>query len=213
MLGGMRRGVVGRAALTVVIAATAVACRRRMDVEYVSHARPAPPQHAAVLLQVFDRRPPGRGGDDPARAGLVRGQWGQPKGLRIASDAVPRNVWAATADALARAGIGASGGPNRLYASVLDFWEDAFTSEGSHIVVLYRLVDPADRELWRGSVSSGTGEPGDPSVAVAPETQLGPVDSDLNVFTYALAELAARATAAFASPAFQQATAPSAPPP
>jgi hypothetical protein len=204
----------GRAARAVVIAAAAasagVGCHRhRMDVEYVSSAPavPIPNQHAAVLLQVVDRRPPNRGGVYPDRVGMVSGKWGIPTGVRVAPDAVPRNVRAATAEALARAGIGAEGGPNRLYATVLDFWEDGFTSGGSHVVVLYQLVDATNRERWALIVRSGTGEPGDPSLPAAPEIGGGYVEPGMNMFTYALYELAVRASAAFATPAFQQAAA------
>jgi hypothetical protein len=209
MLRKMRRGVVGHSALAVVIVATVASCHhRRTDVEYVTPAPTPPPRpHGAVTLQVYVRRPQERGGLDPEKAGWVRGKWSIPTAVRVAPDAISRNIWSATADALARAGIDTTGGPNRLCATVFEFWEDGVGGSGTHVVVFYQLVDASNRELWNITVRSGTGEPGDPSVPTAPEVGTGPVDPGLNMFTYALAELAVRANAAFIAPAFQQAAA------
>jgi hypothetical protein len=123
-------------------------------------------------------------------------------------------VWTATADALAPLGIGAGGGPNTLLATVLEFWEDGAGGTGTHVVVRFQLIDPWRRERWNAVVAAGSGEPGHLSPLAAPATPAagapGPSSDGaaVNVFTYALAELAARARVQFATPAFQQLLAP-----
>lgn len=209
----MRNSVVGRANLVVAIAvlsAGGVACRRPnlVNVQYIPSGPPAPVLQGAVALEIFDRRPPDRGGFDQQRVGWVIGRFGIPKPVRAGPDAVTRNVWAATADALRYVGIGASAGPNRLLATVLEFWEDGIGGTGSHVVVRYLLVDASGRERWNATIGSGAGEPGDPPPPSPAVAARDPGDPALNMFTYALDELATRARAAFATPAFQQAIAP-----
>jgi hypothetical protein len=196
----------GRPVALLLLAASVAAChRQRTEVRYVPSAPPPPPTafRAAVFLQVFDQRPPDRGGLDSTRVGWTAGNYGIPKRMRVDGAAVARNVWTASADALAQQAIGASTGPTRLIATVLEFWEDGLGT-GTHVVVRYQLLDAAGRERWTATVRSGSGEPADPSGPAPARTADAP---SVDVFTYALAELAARARAQFATPAFQQALA------
>lgn len=199
--------LIGRSVLIVMLAVTGVACRHRTSpVQYIPSSPPAPAFHAWLYVQVFDQRPLSRGGIDSTRAGWVPGKFGIPKRVRVAEHSVARSVWTATADALGQLGIGATAGQHRLVATVLEFWEDYVSGSGTHVVVHYQLFDPAGRERWAATVTSGSGEPGhlaETPPALAPQPG-GPAPG---TFTYALADLAAHARAQFATPAFQQAMA------
>jgi len=190
-----------------------LACHRHYrDVQYVpSWARPAAPpaEHAGVSLQVFDRRPPDRGGDDHRRIGWARGDFGIPKHARVRDgDAVTRSVWNATADALAQLGIGASGGSHRLVATVLELWEEV--DSALRVAVHYQLLDGAGRERWAVTIESGTNTRGDQPSPLTPPVE-SPLQTDpyvINPFAHSLAVLAARARAHFATPEFQRALSP-----
>ena len=181
--------------------------RQRLHVEYLPTAPPPPTFRAFVFLQVLDQRPPDRGGINPGRVGWTPGNFGIPKRMRIPADSIARNVWNATADALAHQAIGATAGPNMLVATVSEFWEDGIGGTGTHVVVRYQVIDPSGRERWAAVIRCGSGEPADPN---APPALLprGPDAPSVDVITYALAELAARARVQFATAAFQQAVAP-----
>ena len=191
--------------LALVAASSACRHRERFDIQYVPSAPPpASTFRASVFVQVVDRRPPDRGGIDARRVGWTRGSFNIPKRLRVAENTVARNVWTATANALGQVGIGAGAGSCQLLATVLEFWEDGIGGTGSHVAVRYQLLDPSGRERWSATVESGSSARGDPSPpAVAPSAN----DGSYGLFDYALAVLAARARAHFATLAFQQAIA------
>jgi hypothetical protein len=155
-----------------------------------------------VYVQVYDQRPPDRGGLDNTRVGWTPGRFGIPKRMRVPADTVARNVWSATSDALAQVGVGANAGPN-LVATVLEFWEDGVGGTGTHVAVRYQLIDPSGRERWTATIRCGSGEPADPT-APRPTLASGPDAPSVDIFSYALADLAARARVQFATPVFQQ---------
>jgi hypothetical protein len=204
----MRRRLVGHLMLVAVLAVAGMSCRRRhtLNIQYVPSSAPGPALRAKVFVQVVDQRPPDRGGLDPRRVGWVRGNYGIPKPMRVAENTVSRNVWMATADALAQLGIGASAGPNKLLATVLEFWEDGVGGSGSHVRVRYQLFDAAGRERWAATVESGGSAPGDPS-SPPPAIATAPEGRTYGMFGYALGMVAARARVQFATAAFQEAIA------
>src|SRR5262249_17440769 len=105
--------------LAAVLGAAGMGCRpNRPDVAYVPTAPPAPAFRTSVFLQVVDQRPPDRGGLDSRRVGWMQGKYSIPKHANVGPNAVSRNVWSATTDALARLGVGSGGGPQRLVATV-----------------------------------------------------------------------------------------------
>jgi|KBSMisStandDraft_5_1062788.scaffolds.fasta_scaffold315192_2 hypothetical protein len=177
--------------------------RERLTIQYAPSAPPPPAFRTAIYVQVLDQRPPDRGGLDSSRVGWTPGNFGIPRRMRVPADMVARNVWSATADALAQVGIGPSTGPNQLVTTVQEFWEDGVGGTGTHVVVRYDLTDASGRVRWTDTVHGGNGEPPDPTTPPTPGVDLAGID----IFTRALADVSWRARARFASAPFQQALA------
>jgi hypothetical protein len=197
--------VTSRAILVAFLTLASLAChRQRLTIQYTPSAPPPPAFRVSVYVQVYDQRPPDRGGLDSKRVGWTPGKFGIPKRMRVPPDSVAGNVWSATADALAGVDIGASAGPT-LIATVLEFWEDGIGGTGTHVAIRYQLVDLSGRQRWTATIRGGSGEPPDPT---ASRPAAGPGAPAVDIFAYALADLAARARVQFATAAFQQAVAP-----
>src|SRR5262245_44075338 len=184
--------------LAAVLGVAGTACRAHGGDAHVPTGPPAPVLRTAVFLQVVDQRPPDRGGLDPRRVGWMQGRYGIPRHANVPANTVSRNVWSATADALAQLGLGAGGGPNKLLATVLEFWNDP--GAGNRVAVRYQLIDAHGRERWAVTIESGSNTRGDPATP-AVEAPPPPPGSDPAIaqFGTSLAVLAASARAHFAT--------------
>jgi len=173
-----------------------------IDYRPLANVPASPPSTASVALQVRNARSNEHGGLT-ARVGTIydwssgpegRNSQYHPRAVDSASpDTVTRTVEAATADALAHAGISIKPAAPTLVASVKDYWFDGETVHTTEVVVSYDLVDPAGRTLWHADFR------GDASATVLLGSAL------VNTFRNALQELAQHAIEGFRSTEFQAA--------
>ena len=173
-----------------------------IDYRPAANVPPAPPSTASVALQVRNTRPGERGGNT-ARVGTIYDSSSGPEGRNFtyhpravdttSPETVARTVEAATADALAHAGISIKPAAPMLVASVREYWFDGHTIHQTVIIVSYDLIDRAGRPLWHADFR------GDGSATFLLGSAL------VDTFRTALQELARHAGEAFSSPEFQTA--------
>jgi hypothetical protein len=163
---------------------------------------PPPPATAGVALQVRNARPGERGGNT-ARVGTIYDYSSGPEGRNLqyhgravdttSPDTVTRTVEAATADALAHAGMSIDPAAPMLIASVREYWFDGHPVHRTQIIVAYDLLDRGGRTLWHADYR------GDGSATILLGSAL------VNTFRTALQEVARHAGEGFRSPEFQAA--------
>ncbi|MFT6398130.1 MAG: hypothetical protein ACJAYU_002885 [Bradymonadia bacterium] len=115
----------------------------------------APP---TVRLEIVDSRPEDQGRGDGRMIGQYRGSFGIPNRVENGEGGVmPSTVSAATADALAGAGVLVTAdAPIVLRATVLQFWSDGMVRVGSWVEVRYELVESGWETTVEGTSSEGS---------------------------------------------------------
>lgn len=192
-----------RAVFLLTVGSFVAGCGGRLGIDYRSTATtPPPPPAAGVMLRVLNVRDAAHGGLTE-RVGTIYssygGMYGGPRnysGRAVdagSPETVADTVRAATADALAHAGVSIRSGGPTLIASVREYWMDGHDIKRAVVVVSYDLTDHAGRVLWH------TEARGDGSVMMTVGNGL------VKMFRAALTDLAQHACDAFLSPDFQTA--------
>ena len=157
----------------------------------------APAAAKTVALKVLDERPADHGGADKRVIGNVRGSYGIPASVADSNpNIVIDTVSQATADALARAGVGVGTGGHTLVGTVKHYWMDGFTTYKGTVTVSYALMDASGTATWTKEITDGSG--GAPVFKSASALTR-------DIFGAALSDLAQQAATEFQSAEFQNA--------
>jgi hypothetical protein len=145
----------------LAIAVAAIAGCSTFAIDYRPLTGPAPAAAGRVALQVRNSRPAERGGLTQGIGTIYdwssgpEGRNSQYHGRAInttSAAVIAQTVEAATADALAHAGISVHGGGPVLVATIHEYWFDGHPVHTTEIVVAYDLFDGAGRPLWHAQV-------------------------------------------------------------
>ncbi len=151
-----------------------------------------------VRVEIVDARPEDQGLNDGVLIGQYRGDWGIPNGVENGTTGVmPATITAVTSDSLAAAGIRMdSGADAALVARVTQYWSDGMVGVGGWVTVEYSVLSAGGVAIWEAEIEGEGGAGGlfgndEAKVELAIEE--------------ALVDLAAKARALFAEPAFRAA--------